>query len=96
MGEETIKRELNRAVKSAIKILERPKGTHQIIVLDGNPFHIEYIREKEVLKIRITLNEVTENDKRIVQEFDLPKIIFTKEIWCKKEGKLNFIAQKVN
>jgi len=96
MSEEAIKREVNSAVKSAIKILSRPKGSHKIIILDGNPFHIEDIRQKEIRRIRIVLNEIGEDDIKIVEDFQLPDVIFTKVIWCKKPGKLNFIEKEIN
>ena len=96
MVEEAVKRELNRAVRSAIKILERPQGSYTITVLDGNPFHIESIGRKEVKRIRIVLNEIAKDDIKIVRKFQLPDVIFTKVIWCKKSGKLNFIEREIN
>ena len=95
MAEEAIKREINQAVKSAIKILSRPKGSCQITILDGKPFHIESMRKKEVTKIRIVLNEIMQNDIKIVEDAQLPNVIFTKVIWCKKSGKLNFIEKEI-
>lgn len=96
MAEEAIKREVSNAVKSAVKILERPKGSCKITILNGNPFHIESLRKKEVMRIRIVLNEIAEDDIKIVEKIQLPDVIFTKVIWCKKPGKLNFIEEEIN
>ena len=96
MSEETVKRELNSAVRSAVKILSRPQGSCTITILDGNPFHIESISRKEVKRIRIVLNEVVEGDIKLVEKFQLPDRIFTKVIWCKKPGKLNFVEEEIN
>jgi len=96
MSEEAVKRELNSAVKSAIKILDRPKGSRKITILDGNPFHIEDMRKKEVRRIRIVLNEIKEDDIKIVENIQVPDVIFTKVIWCKRPGKLNFIEKEIN
>ena len=95
MSEEKVKRELSEAIKGAVKLLDNPKGSCEIIILDGKVFHIEAIRDKEVRKIRITIDEIKDGDREKVRNLGLPSIIFTKEIWCKKEGRLKFEIEKI-
>jgi hypothetical protein len=89
LSEEGIKQRLNRAIKSAIRCLDNPKGSYQIILLNNGPFHIEAIREKEIRKIRVVLDKIGTADEKIIQEFKLP-LICTKEIWCKKHNERGF------
>ena len=83
MSDFAIKQRLNRAIKSAIKLLDQPPGSYEIILLNNHVFHIEAIRKKEIRKIRIVLDEITEEDEKMVREFSLPEIC-TKEIWVKE------------
>jgi len=52
MSDFAIKQRLNRAIKSAIKLLDQPPGSYEIILLNNHVFHIEAIRKKEIRKIR--------------------------------------------
>ncbi len=96
MTEEAIKQRINRAVKAAIKMLGKPPGHGHIIEIknSNSPFHIEYIREKEIRKIRITVDQITDEDIKIMKEFKLP-INCTKEIWCKKANERDFEYMEV-
>jgi len=94
MPEENIKKKLNRAIMMAVHILDNPPGIAEITFLKNSPFHIEVSREKEIRKIRITLDEITEEDERLVRDFRLPTSNCTKEIWCRKE-KNGFICHVV-
>jgi len=93
MADLAIKKRLNRAVKSAASLLDRPEYG-KVIILDNHVFHIEAIRDKEIRKIRITLDEITDNDINLVKKFELPEIC-TKEIWCKKRYQKNFVIKKI-
>jgi hypothetical protein len=88
MSDYNIKQRLNRAVKSAIRILEQPGVGCDIIKLDNHIFHIEAVRKREIRKIRIVLDEITESDLDKVQKFALPEYV-TKEIWVKKGRDFN-------
>ena len=95
MPEETYKRRLNRTISRAMNNLDQPKGMCRIIRLrDKNcPFHIEWMFPKRkpqvMMKIRIVLDEVTEKDKKLAQEFSVPDIC-SKWIWLKEEDKRGF------
>lgn len=93
MPEETVKRKFNRAVSSAINSLDQPKGMCRIIRIrdDTCPFHIEWMfpkrRPSVMMKIRIVLDEATEDDKRLTKEYAVPEIC-SRWIWQKrKDGK---------
>ena len=95
MSDFAIKQRLNRAIKSAIKLLDQPPGSYEIILLNNHVFHIEAIRKKEIRKIRVVLDEITEEDEKMVREFSLPEIC-TKEIWVKREGGRDFMIKVIN
>ena len=95
MSEVAIKQRLYRAINSAINILDRPEGTYRIIRLDGNPFHIEALREKEVRKIRIVLDEIVSDDMNKVMNYDKIPDIITREIWCKRFKHEDFEVREV-
>lgn len=94
MSDFAVKKRLKRAIEAAKEILENPILGCTVICLNNHVFHLEAIREKEIRKIRITFDEITDEDIRIVKEIKLPEIC-TKEIWCRKEGK-NFDVKKVD
>ena len=79
---ESFKQRHKRAVNRAIFLLERPPAGYRIISLNHHIFHIEAVREKEIRKIRIVLDQVLPEDVRMVSEFKFPDVV-TKEIWCK-------------
>jgi len=89
MSEEAIKQRLNRAIKAAIRCLDQPKGSYEIVLQGSGPFHIEAIREKEIRKIRIALDQISSGDEMIVKKTNLPAV-FTKEIWVKKSFSRGF------
>ena len=94
MSDFAIKQRLNRAIKSAIKLLDQPPGSYEIILLNNHVFHIEAIRKKEIRKIRVVLDKITEEDEKMVREFSLPEIC-TKEIWAKKERGREFEIKEI-
>lgn len=94
MSEDKFKLRQKRAVKAAIKSLNRPSSSCKVIILDGNVFHLEAIRAKEIRKIRIVLDEITDKDIKIVKEFRLPEVC-TKEIWCKKLNRADFSIREI-
>lgn len=88
MAEENVKKRLNRAIRAAIKILE--SVDYKIMVLGkANVFNIEVIREKEIKKIRIVVDKITDKDKKLVKDFKLPEIC-TKESWCRNHSDRDF------
>lgn len=92
MAEEAIKQKLYRAKKRISDILERSGYT--VMVLDNHIFHLEAIREKEIRKIRVAIDEIRKEDEDLVRNCELP-IICTKEIWCKKSGGRHFEIKKI-
>lgn len=93
MAEEAIKQRINRAVKAVSAILKA--ADYEIRILDGKPFHIEAIREKEAIRnIRVTVDEIGEGEVVLVDDFGLPNSC-TKEIWCRKGGQKSFKIMKV-
>ena len=95
MSEEAVKQRLYRAINSAINLLDRPEGTYRIIRLDGNPFHIEALRPKEIRKIRIVLDEIQSGDMNMVSNYDKMPDIITREIWCKRFKHGDFEVREV-
>lgn len=93
MPDLAIKKRLNRAVRSAASLLDRPEYG-KVIILDNHVFHIEAIREKEIRKIRIVLDKITKDDIDLVKNFELPNIC-TKEIWCRIRNKSKFLIKKI-
>jgi hypothetical protein len=94
MTDEPIKKRLCRAIAAATRILDNPQGSAAIIFLKNSPFHIEYIRYKEIRKIRITLDTITNEDVKLVKNFPLPASTCTKEIWCRKGNQ--FIYREIS
>lgn len=96
MAEEVIKQRLNRAIKAAIRILEKPSGHCRIIEFKDSrsPFHIECIRKNQIRMIRIVLDKISEMDIKALKEFRLPMNCY-KEIWCKKVNEREFEYKEI-
>lgn len=94
MTEVAFKRRFKRAVKSAIKCLDHPRGSYQITLLNNGPFHIEGVREKEIRKIRVVLDEIRHSDITAVTAQKLPRVC-TKEIWCKRQSSQGFVVREI-
>lgn len=89
---------LSRAILAAkSSLIRNSTGDDRVIILRDMdcPFHIEYIRRKEIRKIRITLDKIESVDERLCRQFILPGELFTKEIWCRSRGDLNFIKKEI-
>ena len=87
-----VKRRIRRATKTVSGILEA--ADYKVRILDGKPFHIEAIRNREIRNIRITIDEILAEEERLVSEFDLPDNC-SKEIWCREESKRGFNILKI-
>ena len=87
MSEERIKRRLNRAIKRAADILKHSNYT--VIFLNDDVFNIEAFREREIRKIRVVIDEISEEDRKKVRSYKFPEFC-SKEIWCKKFNKTEF------
>lgn len=85
MSERAVKDRLSRAIEQASKSLPR----YEVSVLRNHAFHIEAIRMKEVVRIRIVLDKITDQDEKLVRSARLPEI-FSREIWVKKRNKKAF------
>ena len=92
MSEEAIVRRQNRAVDLAISMLRKSSGSGRAIrITDPDcPFHIQFCRKKEYRIIRIILDKITEQDKRLCQEWEFNESVFTKEMWLKKHNECGF------
>lgn len=87
------KKRRRRAIMRAIKILDNPSGRYQIIRLKGDPFHIEAMGDKEILKIRICIDEISDKDDiQPIKEFILPEFRqdVLRQIWLKEKNERNF------
>jgi hypothetical protein len=82
----TVKDRLARAVEQASRSLS-PR--YEISILRNHVFHVEAIRTKEVIRIRVVLDKMTEQDEKMVRAARLPDI-FTREVWVKKRNKKAF------
>ena len=92
---ETDKQRHKRAVNRAIELLEKPPADYRVIPLKHHIFHIEAVREKEIRKIRVVLDQVLPEDVNMVREFKFPDVV-TKEIWCKKFGSEQFDTKEIS
>ena len=92
---ESFKQRHKRAVDRAIFLLERPPAGYRVILLNHHIFHIEAIREKEIRKIRIVLDQVLPEDVSMVREFRFPDVV-TKEIWCKGFKSQQFDTKEIS
>lgn len=77
---------LTRAIEQAVNSLS-PRW--EISILKNHVFHIEAIRPKEVIRIRVVLDRITNEDREIVASAKLPDI-FTREVWIKRGGRKGF------
>lgn len=77
---------LARAIEQAAKSLT-PRW--EVSILKNHAFHLEAVRPKEVIRIRVVLDKATEKDRAAVA---LPKLPdnFTREIWIKSHGQKGF------
>jgi hypothetical protein len=94
MSEAAVKQRFNRAVRSAMRCIDQPKGSYSLVLLNNGPFHFEAVREREIRKIRIVLDKITAQDERAVRDIKLPGIC-TKEIWCKKQNERGYGKKEI-
>lgn len=92
MAKDAYKQRFYRARKNAKNILIQ--SHYKVNYLDDPVFHIEAIREKEIRKIRIILDEIKEKDIERVRNYELP-LICTKEIWMRRQGEKKFIVKSL-
>lgn len=92
---QSIKQRHRRAINRAIEMLVRPPVKYKVIPLNHDIFHLEAVREREIIKIRIVLDQILPEDIKIVKDFKFPPIV-TKEIWCKKFGNQHFDTKEVS
>lgn len=85
MGEWTAKDRLARAIEQAARSLTR----YEVSILRNHAFHIEAVRPKEVIRIRIVLDRMTDQDEKLIRAAKLPDI-FSRECWIKKRNRKNF------
>lgn len=94
MSEAAVKQRFSRAVRSAMRCVDQPKGSYALVLLNNGPFHFEAVREREIRKIRIVLDKITAQDERAVRDIRLPGIC-TKEIWCKKQRERGYEKMEI-
>jgi len=88
------KKRLARAKKRAITILER--AGYSIIPSDNKKFCFIGIREKETRLIKVVIDDLSEHDIKIINNFPVKGGIYTKEIWIKKKNQSDFKIIKVD
>ena len=86
MSDRTIKDRLPRAIEQAARNLS-PR--YEVSALRNHAFHIEAVRPKEVIRIRIVLDKITDQDEKMVKAARLPEI-FSREVWIKRRNKKAF------
>jgi len=99
MSDFPFKKRRQRAIRRAMNILDNPPGRYQIIRLKGDPFHIEAMGDKEILKIRICIDEISDReDVQPVKNFVLPEFRqdVSRQIWIKKKNQRNFELMNLN
>lgn len=93
MAEEAIIKRINTAKGAAIQFLKDTK--HKIIPSDNSEFCFLAIRKKEIRMIRIVIDEITEDDIKIISDFESPGVC-TKEIWCRRKGDRKFEIKEID
>ncbi len=94
MSEAAEKQRFNRAVRSAMRCIDQPRGSYTLALLSNGPFHFEAVREREIRKVRIVLGDITTQDERSVRATKLPPIC-TREIWCKRRDVRGFVIKEL-
>lgn len=92
MGEKTKKQRLSRAVRRAADVLI--SSNYRVTLLPGEVFNLEALREREIRKIRVVIDSVSQDDEQKVRAFKLPGIC-TKEIWCKRLNEAVFNIKEI-
>ena len=97
MPDEPVKKRLRRAIQAARDVIDSPLGMYRIIEISDPscPFHLERFRnhqEKgdEVLKVRVCLDRITDHDLRLCRDYQLPRKVYTKIIFCKLPGAKDY------
>lgn len=92
MAEKTEKKRLSRAVRRAADVLVC--SNYRITLLQGEVFNLEALREREIRKIRVVLDEIKQDDEQMVKRLRLP-VICAKEIWCKRHNEPTFFIKEI-
>ena len=80
MPQEPIKKRLCRAKAKAIKLLS---GTgYRVVRSDNETFCVIATRRREVRFIRVVVDSITANDRRVVASIDVPSENCSREIYC--------------
>jgi len=87
MAEKTEKKRLSRAVRRAADVLV--SSNYRVTLLQGEVFNLEALREREIRKIRVVIDNIEHDDEKKVGSIKLP-CICTKEIWLKKFNQKKF------
>ena len=87
MSEPAIKKRLRAAAERAVQILDG-QG-FQAFTIPGNPFHVVAVKGRKVRFIRIILDRITGNDRRLVGRF-APDSKVSREFWVRQRGDHNF------
>jgi hypothetical protein len=89
MSDSPVKQRLDRAMRAAVDSLKCCPQKYQVSILNNHVFHIEALRMKEIIRVRVVLDKATEHDITIVRNISLPPI-FTKEIWVRHRNSKGF------
>lgn len=81
MTEDRRKKRLAKAVRRAAGVLI--SSNYRVTVLQGEVFNLEAIRERELRKIRVVIDVISQEDEKKIRTLKMPRFC-TKEIWCKK------------
>ena len=100
MSEEKAMRQLNNAIDSLYNKFD-PNIFEKIKIRDAScPFHLEVFRKseqkgEEVMKFRVALNQVSDEDIALCQKYIMPCKVFTKFIAC-RTGRGQWIIKELS
>jgi hypothetical protein len=79
MFESIFKQRLYRTKK---RIANKFESVGYKIEKTGGVFHLQALRDLEIRKIKITIDKISEKDRKQVRDFKVNGTIIKKEIWC--------------
>jgi hypothetical protein len=89
MPQEAIKKRLERAKTSATRILEN--AGYDIILSDNKKACLVGLRRTETRVIRVVIDQITDEDVRIIKNLKAPHDACQKEIWCRKGARFEIL-----
>lgn len=92
MTDDPKKKRLAKAVKRAAEVLVN--SNYSVTIIQGGLFNLEALREREIRKIRVVLDDIEAADESRVRALKLP-FVCSKEIWCKRLNESSFVIKEI-